>query len=73
MVLFLAPSLSGFVVFVYEISRERLNELHQIHTEDVFGPSMGRVLRSRSKVKVTMEKRAFSALLIGGLRAVYIW
>jgi len=26
-------------------------DLHQIHREDVFGPSLGQVLMSRSKVK----------------------
>jgi len=33
--------------------------LRQIHTEDVFGPSLGRIWMSRSKVKVTTDKKAF--------------
>ena len=44
-VLFLMPSVCGFL-FVYEISREPLNSfvpLCQIHTEDVFGRSLGQV------------------------------
>jgi len=32
--------------------RNRWTDLHQIYTKDVFGPSLGRVWRSRSKVKV---------------------
>ena len=39
-VLFLALRL---VFFVYEISRELLNRLRQIYTEDVFGPLLGRI------------------------------
>jgi len=35
--LFLAPSVCGFL-FVYEISRDRWTDLHQIYMEDVFGP-----------------------------------
>jgi len=39
----------------------RWTDLHQIHAEDVFGPSVGRVWRS--KVKVTRDKkRHFSVL-----------
>jgi len=30
--------------------------LRQIHTEDMFGPSLGRVWRSRSKDKVVRDK-----------------
>jgi len=49
----------------------RRTDLRQIHTEDVFGPSLGRVLRSRSKVKVTGTEMAFFGPL-SGLRAVYV-
>ena len=31
-----------FFLFVYETSRESLTDLCQIHSEDVFGPSLGR-------------------------------
>jgi len=54
-VLFLAPS-GCFCVWT---------DLHQVHTEDVFGPSLRRVWRSRSKVKSQVhqrQKRHFSAL-----------
>jgi len=38
-------------------------DLHQIHMEDVFGPSLRWVWMLRSKVKVTRDKkRHFSAL-----------
>jgi len=47
-VLFLAPSVC--FLFVHEMSRD-WTDLRQIHTEDVFGPTLGRVWRSRSKVK----------------------
>ena len=49
-------------------------DLHQIHMEDVFGPSLERVWVSRSKVKDQRhqgQKRHFGPL--GGLRAVYVW
>jgi len=46
----------------------RSTDLRQIHTEDVFGTSLGRVWRSRSKVKVTRGKTAFFGPF-GGLRA----
>jgi len=42
--------------FVYEISLEPLNGFAQILTEDVFGPSFGRVGRPRSTVKVTVNR-----------------
>jgi len=32
-------------------------DLRQIHREDVFGPSFGRVFMSRSKVEVTRDKK----------------
>jgi len=52
-------------LFVYEISPEPLNGFapHSHRTsEDMFGPSLGWVWRSRSKVKVTRnKKRHFSA------------
>jgi len=43
-VLFLALSATCFVsLFANQISRKPLNDLRHIHTEDVFGPSLGRV------------------------------
>jgi len=38
-------------LFEYEIYRERWTDLRQIHKEDMFGPSLGQVWRSRSEVK----------------------
>jgi len=35
----------------------RWTDLRQIHREDVFGPSLGRVWMSRSNVKVTRDKK----------------
>jgi len=35
----------------------RWRDVRQIHREDVFGPSLGRVWRSRSQVKVTSGKK----------------
>ena len=35
----------------------RWTDLHQIHREGVFGPSLGWVWMSRSKVKVTTDKK----------------
>jgi len=52
--------------------RNRWTDLRQIRTEEVFGPSLGRVWRSRSKVKRQGQKMAFFGLF-GGLRAVYVW
>ena len=45
-------------LFAHEISRNCWTDLHQICREDefVFGPSLGRVWMSRSKVKVTRDK-----------------
>jgi len=48
-------------------------DLRQIHTEDVFHRSHGRVWRSRSKVKVTRDKKTAFFGFVGGLRAVYVW
>ena len=45
-VLFFA--LSVIFLFVYENLGNRWTDLRQIHREDVFGPSLGRVWRSRS-------------------------
>ena len=45
-----------FLLFVYEISRGRWKDLSQTHTKDMFGPSLGRVWRRKSKVKVTRDK-----------------
>ena len=63
-VLFLASSVCGFLS-VYEIFLEPLKGFAPNHREDVFGPSLGRVERSRSKVKRQGhlgQKRHFSAL-----------
>jgi len=42
--------------FVYEIPRELLNWFAPKSQGNIFGPLLGRVWRSRSKVKVTMNK-----------------
>jgi len=48
--------------------RNRWTDLHQLHTQYVFGPSLGRVWRSRSKVKVTRDKKwHFSALSVASV------
>jgi len=47
--------------------QNRWTDLHQIHKEDVFGPSPGQIWRSRSKVKGQghqAQKTAFLALLV---------
>jgi len=50
-VLFLVLSLTLlFVCLCMKYLRNRWTDLHQIHTEDVFSASLGRVWRSRSKV-----------------------
>jgi len=59
--------------FVYEISREPLKGLRQIHREDVFGQLLERVSMSRSTVKVTRDKKTTFFGPFGGLRAVYVW
>jgi len=51
--------------------RNRWTDLRQIHTEDVFG-LLGRVLMSRSKVKVTMDKKNILGPY-SGQRVVYVW
>jgi len=43
------------------VTAGRICASRQIHTENEFGPSLGRIWRSRSKV------------IFGGLRAVYVW
>jgi len=48
----LVPSICCFCLCMKYIGR-------QIHTEDVLGPSIGRVWRSRSEVKVTRDKKTF--------------
>jgi len=48
----------------------RWTNLRQIHTEDMLGPYLGQVWRSRSKSPGT--KKAFFDLF-GGLRVVYVW
>jgi len=59
-VLFLAPSVCGFLCMKYLWNR--WTGLCQIYTEDWFGPSLRRVWRS--KVKVTGTKMNFLALLV---------
>jgi len=57
-----------FFVCVWNISGNRRTDLHQIHTEDLFAPSLGRV--QRSTIKVTRDKKrhfrwtAFSLCLV---------
>jgi len=47
-------------------------DLHQIHMEDVFGPSLGRVWMWRSKVKVTQVKKwHFLALLLACVQFMF--
>jgi len=46
-------------------------DLCQIHMEDVFGPSLGRVSRSRSKVKVPGTKIAFFGPFGGCMRFMF--
>jgi len=62
-------ALSMTFLFVYE------TDLRQIHTEDVFGPSLGGVWMSRSKVKCQGQQGQKTAFFgpFGGLRAVYVW
>ena len=45
--------------------RNRWTDLLQIHREDVFGHSLGRVWRSRSKVKVTRDKNGVFGRYLG--------
>ena len=56
-VLCLAPSVCGFCLCMKYLGN-RWTDLHQIHTEDVFGSSLGEfeVQGQRSKVKVTGDK-----------------
>jgi len=51
----------SFILFVTQLSREPLNEFAQIHSEDVFGPSLRRVWMPRSKVKVIRDKNRKTA------------
>jgi len=57
-------------MLVYEISLEPLNGFMPNSHEDVFGPLLG-VWRSRSKIKVTWEKRHFSALSVACVRFMF--
>ena len=43
---------------------KRRTDLQQIHREDVFGPSLGGVWMSRSKVKVTRDKTEINCCVI---------
>jgi len=48
----------GTVTFLcMKYLQNRRTDLRQIHRDDVFGPSLGRVWMSRSKVKVTRDKK----------------
>jgi len=72
MVLFLASSVCGFL-FVWNMLGGRGNrwiDLRQIYAEEMFGPSLGPVWRS--KVKATRDKTAFLDPF-GSLHAVYVW
>ena len=63
-VLFLVPSVCVFCLCVKYLGN-RWTDLRQIHTEDVFGPLLERVWRSRLKVKgqgLQGQKRHFPAL-----------
>jgi len=63
-VLFLAPSVCVFCLCMKYLGNGWTN-LRQIHKEGVFGPSLGRVWRSRSNVKGQGhqgQKNAFSTL-----------
>ena len=68
---------SAIALFVYEnlISPEPLNaDLCQIHTEDVFDPSLGIIWSSRSKVKGQdhqRQKRHFSAFSAACVRFMF--
>ena len=57
--------------------RNRWTDLHQIHTEDVFGPSLGRGWRSQSKIKVTRDKsvifQPFRRLACGFCLVKHLW
>jgi len=59
---FWRPQSVGFCLCIKYLWN-RWTDFLQIHTEDVFGPSLRHVLRSWSKVKVTVAKKwHFSAL-----------
>jgi len=62
-VLFLAPSVCGLknLSNIMKYLENRWTDLRQIHIEDALGSSLGRVWRSKSKIKVTRDKNAFSA------------
>jgi len=72
-VLFLAPSVCGFFLFVYEISRKPLKEF----APNSHGRRVWSLARTRLKVKVKGQghqgqKRLFSGPF-GGLYAFYVW
>ena len=71
---FSAVSLSLFCLCMKYLGN-RWTDLRQIHTEDVFGPSLGRVWKLRSKVKGQSHQRQKNGIFgpFGGLRAVYVW
>ena len=65
---FLVPSVCGFLCM--RCLGNRWTDLCQIHTEDVFGPTLGRVWRS--KVKVTRDKKMkFSAFLAACMQCMF--
>jgi len=69
-VLFLALSVTFCLCSMIYLGN-RWTNLSQIHTEDVFGSSLGQAWMSRSKVKITRDKTAFFAPF-DGLRVVYV-
>jgi len=69
--LFLVPSVC-FICLQVKYLGNQWTDLRQIHTQDVFGPSIRWVWQSRSKVKVTRDKNGIFRPF-GGLCAVYVW
>jgi len=70
-VLFFAPSVCVFCLCTKYLGN-CWTDLRQIHLEEVFGPSIGRVWRSGSKVKVSRDKNGIFRPF-GGLREVCVW
>jgi len=69
-VLFLAQSVCGFLLCMKYLGNCWV-DLRQIHMEVVFGPSLGRVWRS--KFKVTRDKKTSFFGPFGCLHAVCVW
>jgi len=68
---FFAPSVCVFCLCTKYLGN-CWTDLRQIHLEEVFGPSIGRVWRSGSKVKVSRDKNGIFRPF-GGLREVCVW